>query len=80
MHGLFQLRYYGHHIGVDPEAGEAYRDHPWYDTCDRFCARWDQASFDAAYPSLPLEAFEPAIREVFTRPPFDPAIVGEDPD
>ena len=80
MHGLFQLRYYGHHIGVDPEAREAYRDHPWYDTCDGFCARWDQASFDAAYPTLPLEAFEPAIREVFTRPPFDPTIVGEDSD
>ena len=22
MHGLFQLRYYGHHIGLDPEARE----------------------------------------------------------
>jgi predicted HD phosphohydrolase len=77
MHGLFQLRYYGHHVGLDPEAGEQYRDHPWYDTCDRFCADWDQTSFDPAYPTEPLEAFAPLVREVFTRPAFDPSILQE---
>jgi predicted HD phosphohydrolase len=34
MHGLFQLRYFGHHVGLDPEEREQHRDHPWYDTCD----------------------------------------------
>jgi predicted HD phosphohydrolase len=75
MHGLFQLKYYGHHIGLDPNEREQYRDHPWYDTCDQFCARWDQASFDPDYPTLPLDAFEPLVRAIFTRPPFDPAII-----
>ena len=60
MHGLFQLRYYGHHLGPRSGRQRCHIDHPWYDTCDRFCARWDQASFDPAYPTLPLEAFEPA--------------------
>jgi predicted HD phosphohydrolase len=77
MHGLFQLRYYGQHVGLDPEAREEYRDHPWYGTCDRFCADWDQASFDPAYPTEPLEAFAPLVREVFTRPAFDPAVLRE---
>jgi predicted HD phosphohydrolase len=77
MHGLFQLRYYGHHVGLDPDARDDYRDHPWYDTCDRFCAEWDQASFDPDYPTFPLDAFEPLVREVFSRPAFDPAIVQE---
>jgi predicted HD phosphohydrolase len=77
MHGLFQLRYYGHHVGLDPEAGEQHRGHPWYDTCDRFCADWDQASFDPAYPTEPLDAFAPLVHEVFTRPAFDPAILQE---
>ena len=72
MHGLFQLRYYGHHVGLDPDARDDYRDHPWYDTCDRFCAEWDQASFDPDYPTFPLDAFEPLVREVFSRPVFDP--------
>jgi len=77
MHGLFQLRYYGHHLGLDSEAREQHRDHPWYDTCDRFCADWDQTSFDPAYPTEPLEAFAPLVREVFTRPAFDPAFLQE---
>jgi predicted HD phosphohydrolase len=77
MHGVFQLRYYGQHVGLDPEAREQYRGHPWYGTCDRFCADWDQASFDPAYPTEPLEAFAPLVREVFTRPAFDPAVLQE---
>jgi len=70
MHGLFQQQYYGHHLGVDPDAREAYRDHPWFDSCERFCERWDQAAFDPAYVSRPLEHFAPMVHEVFTRPAF----------
>jgi predicted HD phosphohydrolase len=77
MHGAFQLQYYGHHIGVDPDARAPWRDHRWYDSCDRFCERWDQASFDPSYPTPPLEHFEPMVREVFGRRPFDPAVAGE---
>jgi len=77
MHGIFQQRYYGHHTGVDPNARDAYRDHPWFDSCANFCERWDQASFDPDYPTKPLEHFEPTLREVFSRSPFDPAVTGE---
>ena len=34
-------------------------------------------SFDPDYPTEPIETFEPMLREVFSRQPFDPAIVGE---
>ena len=77
MHGIFQQLYYGHHLGIDPNARDAYRDHPWFDSCATFCERWDQASFDPTYPTKPLEHFEPMLREVFSRTPFDPAITGE---
>jgi predicted HD phosphohydrolase len=70
MHGIFQQKYYGEHLGVDPDAREAYRDHPWFDSCARFCEQWDQASFDPEYPTEPLEHFEPMVREVFSRPAF----------
>jgi predicted HD phosphohydrolase len=73
MHGLFQLVYYGHHVGIDPDGRDDYRNHPWYDSCVAFCERWDQASFDPTYPTRPLEHFEPMLREVFGREPFAPA-------
>jgi predicted HD phosphohydrolase len=73
MHGVFQQHYYGHHVGIDPDAREAYRDHPWFDSCERFCERWDQAAFDPDYESESLEHFEPMVREVFARPAFSAA-------
>jgi len=78
MHGIFQYKYYGHHIDVDPDQRDAYRDHRWYDSCANFCERWDQESFDPDYPTEPIETFEPMLREVFSRQPFDPAIVDAD--
>jgi hypothetical protein len=32
-------------------------------------------AFDPDYPTKPLAHFEPMLREIFTRPPFDPAII-----
>lgn len=64
-HGLFQRYYYAHHSGGDPNARDRYRDHPWYDACVEFCARYDQNCFDPGFASKPLEFFEPMVRRVF---------------
>ena len=77
MHGLFQMKYYAHFYGRDPDGHLAYKDHLWYGACWRFCERYDQAAFDPAYPSKPLAHFEPMLREVFSRKPFDPAVLKE---
>ena len=77
MHGLFQMRYYAHHYGKDPDGYLAYKDHPWFESCVRFCEVYDQAAFDPAYPTQPLNHFEPMLREVFSRKPFDPAVLKE---
>lgn len=74
-HGLFQKKYYMHHYGGDPDARDAYRDHPYYQSCVRFCERWDQAAFDPDYDTLDLAFFGPMVREVFGRTPYDPAHV-----
>ena len=74
-HGVFQMVYYAHHLGKDPNARERYRDHPYYDSCVRFCERWDQASFDPGYDTLPLEFFRPMVLKVFAREPHDPAVI-----
>jgi predicted HD phosphohydrolase len=75
-HGVFQKVYYAHFLGEDPELRAAYRDHPYYQSCVRFCERWDQAAFDPDYPTKSLEHFEPLVRGIFTRRAFDPAVVG----
>ena len=72
-HGIFQLVYYAHHLGKDPEARRKYADSPYYQAAVDFCERWDQAAFDPDYDSEPLAAFAPMVREVFSRPPWDPA-------
>jgi predicted HD phosphohydrolase len=79
MHGLFQMRYYAHHLGKDRDGYLAYRDHPWFEDCVNFCERYDQAAFDPAYPTRPLSHFEPMLRAVFARKPFDPAVLQELP-
>ena len=77
-HGVFQMYYYGDAMGVDKNAREIYRGHKWFDSCEKFCERWDQMSFDPDYASYPLAHFEPMICEIFSRPPFDPGIVGDE--
>ena len=77
MHGLFQMKYYAHFYGRDPHGHLAFKDHPWYASCWRFCERYDQAAFDPETPTKPLSHFEPMLREVFSRKPFDPAILKE---
>ena len=79
MHGLFQMQYYAHHYDKNPNGHLSYRDHPWFDACQRFCERYDQAAFDPAYPSRPLSHFEPMLRAVLSRTPFDPAVLQERP-
>jgi predicted HD phosphohydrolase len=76
QHGLFQSYYYAHHSGRDRYAREKFRGHPWYQACKDFCANWDQCSFDPGYPSEPLSAFAPRLREIFSRPAHDPRFVG----
>ena len=74
-HGIFQMVYYAHHTGGDPDARDKYRGHPSFQAAVDFCERWDQASFDPAYDSEPLSFFEPLVREVFGRRPWDPAVL-----
>ncbi|WP_168011946.1 HD domain-containing protein [Halomonas salinarum] len=77
-HGLFQKVYYAHHFGENPNERDRYRGHPWYQSCVDFCERYDQAAFDPDYPTPPLEHFEPMLRRVFARTPFDPVVIGKE--
>jgi len=71
------MQYYAQHYGRDPNGHLAWRKHPWYESCMRFCERFDQNAFDPAYPTKPLSYFEPMLREVFSRAPFEPRVLKE---
>ena len=67
-HGIFQGYYFFHHLGLDRNLRERYRDHPCWRACADFCADYDQNSFDPRYDTLPLEFFGPMVRRVFAAP------------
>lgn len=74
-HGDFQLVYYGHHVGADPQKRNVYKDHPYFEDCAQFCERWDQSSFDPGYDTLPITHFADRVRAVFDRTPYDPKVI-----
>ncbi|MEO1277232.1 MAG: HD domain-containing protein [Pseudomonadota bacterium] len=74
-HGIFQMAYYAHHFGWDPEERQRFADHPCFQSCADFCERWDQTSFDPDYPMDPLDSFIEQVRAVFARKAYDPAVI-----
>lgn len=76
-HGIFQMLYYAHHYNWDRNARDRFRDHPLFKSCEDFCERWDQSSFDPEYPIESLDTFEPMVKEIFNRKAYDPKIIRE---
>src|SRR5258708_30987594 len=64
-HQDFQGRHYYHHFGADPNARAQYEGASWFDLAAQFADEWDQTAFDPDYDTLPLEHFEPLVRERF---------------
>ncbi len=67
-HGIFQGYYFFHHVGLDRNGRDAFRDHPYYQACADFCELYDQNSFDKDYESEPMSTFVPMIERVMSRP------------
>jgi predicted HD phosphohydrolase len=75
-HGDFQMLYYGQHLeGFDPNKRDRHKGHKYFDDCATFCERWDQASFDPDYDTLPVSFFAPMVEEVFARKAYDPLVM-----
>ena len=69
VHQDFEGMHYYARMGLDPMMRRKHADHPYYELAERFADDWDQNAFDPDYATLPLEHFEPMVREVFSRPP-----------
>jgi predicted HD phosphohydrolase len=72
-HGVIQDGFKRTHPGIDHAAVAAEIErlsaHPHFALTERFCRTYDEISFDPAYDSLPLEAFEDVVRRVVDRAP-----------
>lgn len=71
LHEIFQGYHYFAKVGLDRNLRDRFRGHPAFDAAAEFCAKWDQASFDQDYQSMPLAAFEPMLRRVLGRTPYE---------
>ena len=69
VHQDFQGLHYYARMGLDPMTRRKHEGHPAYALAATFADDWDQTAFDPHYDTLPLEHFEPMVREVFGRPP-----------
>ena len=67
-HGIFQGYNFFHHIGMDRNMRDMFKDHPHYARTEEFIALYDDPAFDSSYDTLPIETFEPLLRKVMAQP------------
>lgn len=67
-HAIFQGYFFFHHLGLDRNMRDKYRDHPCYGRTLQFCDKYDAMAFDPAGETLPLSFFEPMVRRVMAAP------------
>ena len=67
-HGIFQGYYFFHHVGMDRDMREQFRDHPHFERTAEFVERYDNPAFDPAAEALPLAFFEPMLRRLMAQP------------
>ena len=67
-HGMFQGYYFFHHLGLDRNMRDQFKDHPYYEYTAQFCHLYDQSAFDPDYESESLDFFEPMVERLFASP------------
>ena len=79
-HGMFQGYYFFHHLGLDRNMRDQFKDHPYYEYTAQFCHFYDQSAFDPDYESEPLEFFEPMVERLFASPKNSMYLKALDPE
>lgn len=77
-HMEFQWKHYGDKIDLPTNLRERYLGQAWYADTARFSDDWDQTSFDPDYDTLPLQEFEPLLRQFFEKRPARKVRTAED--
>ena len=76
-HEIYQAHYYADAMNqrpnmmpINPDLRDRFKDHKHHQHTIDFCENYDQKSFDVNYETLPLEFFEPMVRNIFSRTPW----------
>ena len=72
-HGLFQTYFYARHLGLDPNARDQFKNESWYQMTVDFTTKYDEVSFDPAYPNEPMSTFAPMVHRVMNKPWVPPS-------
>lgn len=67
-HAIFQGYNFFHHLGMDRNMRDRFRDSEHYESTARFIAKYDSPAFDASKPALSLDMFAPMVRKVMAEP------------
>ena len=66
-HGIFQGYYFFHHLGLDRNVRDQFAGTSSTTTARRSAPSTTRRRSTPSYDTLPLEHFEPAVREVFAQ-------------
>ena len=67
-HGIFQGYYFFHHLNMDRNARDMFKDNDNWHACAEFCSKYDQNSFDPDYENMEINEFKEMVYNVFTDP------------
>lgn len=68
QHSIFPGDNFCHHIGLDRNQRDQFRDHPCFERTAEFIARFGNPAFNPDTPALPLAHFEPMLRRLMASP------------
>ena len=72
QHSIFQGYFFWQHRGRDQHMREKFRGHPGFEPCAYFCEKYDQPAVSRMLDTMHITDFEPMVRRLFARKPFDP--------
>ncbi|MEJ8851831.1 HD domain-containing protein [Variovorax rhizosphaerae] len=67
-HAVFQGYNFFHHLGMDRDMRDRFKDNPNYTRTAEFIELYDNPAFDCNAKFMPMEEFEPMVRRVMAQP------------
>jgi predicted HD phosphohydrolase len=67
-HGIFQGYNFFHHVGLDRNMREMFKEHAHYERTAEFIEQYDNRAFNPETETFPLSEFEPLVHRLLAQP------------